>query len=119
MLDIGHGAVDVARGPQMGQRHPDLGAQHRDGGSGLGAQGRAELLGTAGEVLAEGEHGVDALLASEPAPPAAVERATGGEDGLLHLGNRQRFDLGDHLFGERVLDRERHAVSAHETPVDV
>ena len=78
-----------------------------------------ELVGTTSEVLAEREHGVDALLAPEPAPHAAVERATGGEDGLLDLRQRQCLDFRDDLFGVRVLDREGRAVAADESSVDV
>ena len=89
------------------------------GGSGLGGEGGAELFGAAGEVLAERDHGVDALLAPEPAPPAVVERAPGGEDGLLHLRERQRLDFRDDLFGVRVLDREGLTVAGDESPVDV
>ena len=107
VLGVGHGAVDVARRPQVGERHPDLRAQHRGGGAGLRRERGAELLGATVEVLAEREHRVDALLAPEPAPPAAVERAPGGEHGLLDLRERQRLDLGDRLLGGRVLDRER------------
>jgi hypothetical protein len=116
---VGHGQVEVDRGPAQRHAGPELGGLGEPVRlAGLGDHRRHQICAPALDVVEERVEHAGAVPGRQVGPGALVEAAAGLGDRPPDLGERGGLDVGDRGLVGRVLDRKR-LVAADPAPGDV